>query len=159
MAVAAFVPPIPAFAEKKATAFAQIGERYHNSDYIRTALGKTFVDELEISIDFRNEVKLLNAEELKGDKPLLILRNGMLWPGGHLQTQPRVGPDRVASTPPLISEPPLPKSDAEPFLWITLEQGTAVKEFVSKGGTALFYHNVTYISPHNDGLREGRGQH
>ena len=30
-------------AAKKATAFALIGDRYHNSDYIRTALTRTIV--------------------------------------------------------------------------------------------------------------------
>jgi type 1 glutamine amidotransferase len=157
MAVAALLPAVPAFAEKKATAFALIGDRYHNSDYIRTALGKTLVDDLKISIDFRDDVKLLNADELKGYKLLIILRDGMLWPGGYLQTQPRVGPDGAVSTPPLVSEPPLPKIDAEPFYWITAEQGKAVKQFVSAGGAALFYHNVTYISPHNDDFRDVLG--
>jgi type 1 glutamine amidotransferase len=37
--------------KKKATAFAVIGDRYHNSDYIRMALGKTLVKEAGLSID------------------------------------------------------------------------------------------------------------
>ena len=37
---------------KKADAFALVGDRYHNSDYIRTALGKTLVEEAGLSIDF-----------------------------------------------------------------------------------------------------------
>src|SRR5271155_125015 len=77
-----------ASAAKKATAFALIGDRYHNSDYIRTALRKTLVKDLGISIDFRDEVELLNAEELKGYKLLIILRDGMLWPGGYTQSAP-----------------------------------------------------------------------
>jgi type 1 glutamine amidotransferase len=32
-----------------------------------------------------------------------------------------------------------------------------VKDFVAGGGAALFYHNVTYISPHNDDFRDVLG--
>jgi type 1 glutamine amidotransferase len=141
-------------AAKKATAFALIGDRYHNSDYIRTALRKTLVKDLGISIDFRDDVDLLTAEELKGYKLLIVLRDGMLWPGGYFQ-----GPGGSLNTPPpsLISEPPFQKIDAQPLFWITPEQGKAVKDFVSGGGGALLYHNVTYISPHNDDFRDVLG--
>ncbi len=136
---------------KKATAFALIGDRYHNSDYIRTALRKTLVKDLGISIDFRDEVELLNAEELKGYKLLIMLRDGMLWPGGYLQGPPGSPP------PAIVSEPSLPKIEPQPFYWITAEQGKAVKAFVTSGGGVLFYHNVTYISPHNDDFRDVLG--
>jgi type 1 glutamine amidotransferase len=143
-----------ASAAEKATAFALIGDRYHNSDYIRTALRKTLVKDLGISIDFRDEVELLNAEELKGYKLLIMLRDGMLWPGGYLQGPP----GSPASPPPaIVSKPPLPKIEAQPLYWITAEQGKAVKEFVTRGGGVLFYHNVTYISPHNDDFRDVLG--
>jgi hypothetical protein len=36
-------------------------------------------------------------------------------------------------------------------------QGNAVKDFVPKGDSALFYHNVTYISPNNQGFRDVLG--
>jgi type 1 glutamine amidotransferase len=153
IAASALLPKSGAAAENKATAFALIGDRYHNSDYIRTALRKTLVKEGGISIDFRDEVELLNAAELKGYKLLIILRDGMLWPGGYPQ-----GPTGSSAPPPeVVSEPPLPKMDIEPFYWITAEQGRAVKDFVAGGGSALFYHNVTYISPHNDDFRDVLG--
>lgn len=149
MAVAALLPSLPARAEKRATAFALIGDRYHNSDYIRTALGKTLVKDLGISIDFRDEVKLLNAEQLKGYKLLIIFRDGMLWPGGY--------EDRRPGSPAIVSEPALPPFDTQPSYWITSEQGKAVKDFVSQGGAILFYHNVGYISPHNNDFRDVLG--
>jgi type 1 glutamine amidotransferase len=154
LAASALLPVPRASAAKKATAFALIGDRYHNSDYIRTALRKTLVKDAGLSIDFRDEVELLNAEELKGYKLLIILRDGMLWPSGYLQ-----GPPGSPNTPPasIVSEPPLPKIEPEPLYWITAEQGKAVKAFVSGGGSALFYHNVTYISPHNDDFRDVLG--
>jgi type 1 glutamine amidotransferase len=154
IAASALLPKSRASAATQATSFALIGDRYHNSDYIRTALRKTLVKDLGISIDFRDEVELLNAEELKGYKLLIMLRDGMLWPGGYLQGPPGAP---TSPAPSIVSEPPLPKIEAQPFYWITAEQGTAVKEFVTGGGGVLFYHNVTYISPHNDDFRDVLG--
>jgi type 1 glutamine amidotransferase len=154
IAASALLPAARASAAKKATAFALIGDRYHNSDYIRTALRKTLVKDAGISIDFRDEVELLNADELKGYKLLIMLRDGMLWPSGYLQ-----GPPGSPNTLPvsIVSEPPLPKIEPEADYWIKPEQGKAVKEYVSNGGGVLFYHNVTYISPHNDDFRDVLG--
>src|SRR5260370_26062207 len=70
-------------ARTKATAFALIGDRYHNSDYIRTGLRRTIDRELGVSVDFCDEVKMLDAETLDGYKLLIILRDGMLWPDGY----------------------------------------------------------------------------
>ena len=61
----------PLRARTKATAFALIGDRYHNSDYIRTGLRKTIEKEIDVSIDFCDEVKMLDAETLAGYKLLL----------------------------------------------------------------------------------------
>jgi type 1 glutamine amidotransferase len=154
IAASALLPAARASAANKATAFALIGDRYHNSDYIRTALRKTLVKDAGISIDFRDEVELLNAEELNGYKLLIMLRDGMLWPSGYLQ-----GPPGSPNTPAvaIVSEPPLPKIEPKADYWIKPEQGKAVKEFVSNGGGVLFYHNVTYISPHNDDFRDVLG--
>src|SRR5580700_5472288 len=113
IAASALLPAARASAANKATAFALIGDRYHNSDYIRTALRKTLVKDAGISIDFRDEVELLNADELKGYKLLIILRDGMLWPGGYTQAAPGASPAAI------VSEPPLPPIEAQPFYWIT----------------------------------------
>ena len=51
-----------------ATGFALIGDRYHNSDYIRTGLGKTLGKDLGISIDFCDEVKMLTADHLRSEE-------------------------------------------------------------------------------------------
>ena len=61
LAGAAFVP-FPGRAAKKATAFALIGDRYHNSDYVRIGLTRTIAKELGVTIDFTDETSLLNAE-------------------------------------------------------------------------------------------------
>ena len=139
-------------ARQKGTAFALIGDRYHNSDYIRTALTKTFVKEAGIPVDFCDEVKMLDAEQLQGYKLLIMLRDGMLWPDGY-PTPVGPGGDRLN----IVSEPSLPKIDSQPYYWITPEQGKAVRNFVNNGGAALLFHNVTYISPHNDDFRDVLG--
>ena len=143
-------------ARTKATAFALIGDRYHNSDYIRTALRRTNEREMDVSIDFCDEVKMLDAETLQGYRLLIILRDGMLWPDGYQDENSNAG--YVATgRPPLISEPPVPKMQARPNFWISAEQGKAVKQFVDRGGAALFMHNVTYISPHSEDFRDVLG--
>ena len=130
------------------TAFALAGDRYHNIDYVRTALGKTLVKDLGISIDFTDELSILNASTLKRYKLLIMLRDGMVWPGGYAAP----GGRGIVSDPPLAAE-----FDPNPVYWMTVEQGKAVKEFIQNGGSALFYHNVTYIARQNQEFREVLG--
>ena len=135
------------YGKRQVTAFALTGDRYHNIDYVRTALGKTLVKEQGISIDFSDELSLLSAANLKPYKLLIMLRDGMVWPAGY----------DAAGVRPIVSEPPIAKFDPNPVYWMTAEQGKAVKEFVQNGGAALFYHNVTYISPQNEDFRDVLG--
>ncbi|HKX00096.1 MAG TPA: ThuA domain-containing protein [Bryobacteraceae bacterium] len=143
-------------ARKKAAAFALIGDRYHNSDYIRVALGRTIVRDAGVSVDFCDEVKMLDAETLDGYRLLIILRDGMTWPDGYPDESSNAA-YLEAGSPRVASVPPVPKTEAKPHYWITPEQGRAVKEFVERGGAALFFHNVTYISPHNQDFRDVLG--
>ena len=68
-----------AYTREKAAAFALIGDRYHNSDYIRTGLTRTIVKELGVSVDFTDETSLLDSETLDGYKLLIVLRDGMIF--------------------------------------------------------------------------------
>ena len=144
------------YGRDKSTAFALIGDRYHNSDYIRTALGKTLGKNMGLAIDFCDEVRMLDAETLRGYKLLIILRDGMTWPEGYPDESSNAAYSQAGS-PKIVSDPPLPKWEGKPFYWITPTQGKAVKEFASGGGGVLFLHNVTYISPHNDDFRDVLG--
>ncbi len=155
-ALAPFVLSRGLFARNKATAFALIGDRYHNSDYIRIGLGRTIARESGVSVDFCDEVKMLDGETLDGYRMLIVLRDGMLWPDGYPDESSNAG-YLEGGSPPLASEPPVPKTQAKPQYWITAEQGRAVKQFVERGGAALFFHNVTYISPHNADFRDVLG--
>jgi type 1 glutamine amidotransferase len=145
-----------AHAAGKATAFALIGDRYHNSDYLRTGLGKTLGKDHGLSIDFCDEVKMLTAEDLQGYRLLIILRDGMTWPNGYSDENSNAGYVRSGS-PRIVSEPPVPKPEGKAHYWITADQGKAVKQFVQSGGSALFFHNTTYISPHNEDFRDVLG--
>ena len=145
--------PASLYGDRKTTAFVLTGDRYHNIDYVRTALGKTIGKDMGISMDFTDELSLLSSKRLKGYKLLIILRDGMIWPNGY--AAPVGGGGRGAAN--IVSDPPLPRIEETPVYWITPEQGKAVKEFVQGGGSALFYHNTTYISPHNEDFRDVLG--
>ncbi len=155
-AVAGTPSPLPAQTSGRPTAFALIGDRYHNSDYIRTALSKTLVSALGISIDFTDEIRALSADRLSGYKLLIIFRDGWVWPDGYPDQMTYPGYAQRAPAG-IVSDPPVPKHEAKSTPWITAEQGKAVREFASKGGGILFYHNVTYISPYNQDFRHVLG--
>src|ERR1700674_2980198 len=118
------MPPVSAqsiYGKRQVTALALTGDRYHNIDYVRTALGKTLVKDLGTSIDFTDELSLLTAPNLKQYKLLIMLRDGMIWPNGY---------EGAGGRGPVVSEPPITRFDQTPVYWMTVEQGKAVKEFV-----------------------------
>ena len=144
MLAASAILPRVGRAAQKATAYALIGDRYHNSDYIRTGLTRTIAKEVGVSIDFCDETKQLNSETLHGYKLLIVLRDGMIWPDGYPDENTNAA--WVATgKPKLMSEPTVPPTAAKPANWIKPEQGKAVRQFVENGGSALFMHNVTHV--------------
>ncbi|MGH9629020.1 MAG: ThuA domain-containing protein [Bryobacteraceae bacterium] len=143
LAGAALAPSVSRSAQK-ATAYALIGDRYHNSDYIRTGLNRTIARDLDVSIDFCDETRMLTAETLNGYKLLIILRDGMIWPDGYPDENTNAA--WVATgKPKLVSEPPVKTGATKPQFWMKPEQGKAVRQFVDGGGAALFLHNVTHV--------------
>src|SRR5436305_7493419 len=132
-------------AAKKVTAFALIGDRYHNSDYIRIGLTRTIAKEMDVSIDFTDETSLLNAETLDGYKALIVLRDGMIWPDGYGGDESSNAAWANTGKPKMISDPPLPQVRAQSQFWMKPEQGKAVRQFVEAGGAALFLHNTTHV--------------
>lgn len=142
----AALTPLRARATGKATAFALIGDRYHNSDYVRVGLTRTIIKELDVSIDFTDETSLLNAETLDGYKILVILRDGMIWPDGYGGDESTNAAWVATGRPKLVSAPLLPQVKARSEYWMKPEQGKAVRQFVDAGGGALFLHNTTNVS-------------
>src|ERR1041384_4773985 len=98
--------PFPGKAAKKATAFALIGDRYHNSDYIRIGLTRTIAKQMDLSIDFTDETSLLNAETLDGYKVLIVLRDGMIWPDGYGGDESSNAAWVATGKPKLVFDPP-----------------------------------------------------
>jgi type 1 glutamine amidotransferase len=133
----------------KPRALALIGDRYHNPDYIRVSLDKVFKD-LDIPIDYTIQYDKLSASMLKGYQLLLILRDGMIWPGGYL------GPDAYTAYEANL-ETPKTFPDPKPVTWITEEQGTAIKEFVNAGNGFYALHNCSNISLSSKPYREVMG--
>ena len=131
-------------AAPKSAAFGLIGDRYHNSDYIRVGLNRTIAKELGVSIDFCDETAMLTAETLNGYKLLIVLRDGMIWPDGYPDENTNAA--WVATgRPKLISEPAVPRTEAKSAFWMKPAQGKAVRDFVERGGSALFLHNTTHV--------------
>jgi hypothetical protein len=141
----AALAPFPSRGAKKATAFALIGDRYHNSDYIRIGLTRTIARQAGVSIDFTDETSLLNAETLDGYKALIVLRDGMIWPDGYGGDESSNAAWANTGKPKMISDPPLPQTKAQSQFWMKPEQGKAVRQFVEAGGAALFLHNTTHV--------------
>lgn len=143
-------------AKSRANAFALIGDKPHNSDYIRTGLARTLGQGLNLDIDFTDEVKQLSARTLAGYRLLIILRDGMTWPDGYPDETSNAGYLRAGS-PPLVSKPAVADASPKPHFWMTPEQGRAVKQFVQNGGGALLLHNVTHIGLVNREFRDVLG--
>lgn len=97
-------------------AFILIGDHHHPPFYIPPSLEPVF-EKLGMPIYFTYDVTKLNAENLKGVRLLVILRDGMLWP----------------------------ENDKEMVFWMTEEQEKAVADFVANGGGFLSLHNSTAL--------------
>lgn len=140
--------------EPRATdVFALIGDRWHNFDYIRTALTRTLVKEAAASVSFTPDWTLLSRETLAKHKLLLMLCDGLAFPGGYTSPYPFMDPEKIK----IVSEPLLPPMDESAVNWLTLEQGAAILDFVEKGGSAWFFHNASYISGGNADFRRVEG--
>ncbi len=144
-------------AAKKATAFALIGDRYHNSDYIRIGLTRTIAKELGVNIDFTDETSLLNEETLDGYKALIVLRDGMIWPDGYGGDESTNAAWVATGRPKLEFDPPVEWAKAKSQYWMKPEQGKAVRRFVESGGAALFLHNTTHVGLTDPDFRDVLG--
>jgi type 1 glutamine amidotransferase len=138
---------------RKADVFALVGDRWHSFDYIRTALARTLVKESGVTVTFTPDSSLLTAEALGAHRLLIMLCDGMTFPGGYASPYPFMDPEKVK----IVSDPPLPKLDEKPEMWITPEQGKAIRAFVERGGSAWFFHNASYISGTNADFRHVEG--
>ena len=145
----AAAPALHGQAAGKPRALALVGDRYHNPDYIRVSLNKIFKD-LGIPIDYTIQYDQISKSLLSKYQLFLVLRDGMIWPEGYL------GPDAyTAYEQHLENSTDFPKPT--PVTWITEEQGSAVKEFVSAGNGFYALHNSSHISLSSKNYREVMG--
>jgi hypothetical protein len=131
---------MPSFAAPRGgpRCLALIGDRYHNADYIRVSLNKVFGD-LNIPIDYTIDTSADLGTMLKNYQLFLVLRDGMLWPGGY------AGPDAyVGYQMDLENRDDFPA--AKSVTWMTEAQGQAIKDFVNAGGGFYPMHNSSHIS-------------
>jgi type 1 glutamine amidotransferase len=141
---------VPAVNHSGPRALALIGDRYHNSDYIRVALDKVF-HELNIPVDYTIHYEHISAGLLKNYQLLLILRDGMIWPDGYL------GPDAYTDYERNLENLPPRSAEPKPVMWISEEQGAAIKDFVNSGNGFYALHNCSHISLSSKNYREVMG--
>jgi type 1 glutamine amidotransferase len=128
---------------------ALIGDRYHNSDYIRVALTKIY-EGLNVTVDYTVNYEKLSRNLLKNYDLFVCLRDGMIWPGGYL------GPDAyTAYEADLENREDFPRT--KPVMWINEEQAGALKEFVDGGHGFYSLHNNSHVSVSNKTYREVQG--
>ena len=131
-----------------ARVLALVGDRYHNADYIRTALNRLFL-ELNLSIVFTINFSEIDAAHLEGYRLLVVFRDGLNWPKGYLE------PDDYSYSSYLENSEEWPKEEYQG--WISEEQGKAIKEFVQAGGGLYAYHNSSNVSLFSKNFREVMG--
>jgi type 1 glutamine amidotransferase len=137
----------------KATAFALTGDESHNSDYIRTALTGTLVDEAGLSIDFTDEEKHLSYDALRHYKILIMFRDGLRFPNGYYQAMYWTGKKED-----IVSVPPVEKNlGSKRVGWMTEEQGKGIKKWVEEGGSLWAFHNNSQASSMNKDYRDVEG--
>jgi len=142
-----------AAAPRQADVFALVGDRFHNFDYIRTALHRTLVKEAGVAVTFTPDYTLLTLETLKTYRLLIMLCDGLSFPGGYSTPYIFYEPDKMK----IVSDPPYPPLDETAVMWITPEQGKAVRTYVEQGGSAWFFHNASYISGADKDFRDVEG--
>ncbi len=134
--------------DERPRVLALIGDRYHNSDYIRVGLGRLF-QELNLTVDFTINYDQISAELLRPYRLFVVLRDGMIWPHGYLE------PNDYEYSHSLENLGDWPKE--QPESWITEEQGKAIKDFVEAGGGLYALHNSSHISLSSKSYREVMG--
>lgn len=138
-----------------AKAFALCGDESHNSDYIRTALTSTLVDDTGLSVDFTDNERLLTYENLKHYDILIMFRDGLRFPKGYYQAMYWTGkPEDIVSVPPLEKKIGTFKDGVA---WMTAEQGKGIKKWVQEGGSLWAFHNNSHTSITNKDYRDVEG--
>ena len=139
---------LPAQEATRPRVLALIGDRYHNSDYIRVALDRVF-GELGLPVAYTISYGEISGSLLRRYELFVCFRDGMIWPGGYLE------PSGYNYSRQLENRGDWPKE--EPQGWITEEQGKAIKDYVLAGGGFYAFHNSSHISLYSPDYRDVMG--
>jgi type 1 glutamine amidotransferase len=145
----AVVPLLSGQSKAGSRALALIGDRYHNADYIRVALTRTF-EGLDVQVDYTIQVEQLSAEVLQHYRLFVCLRDGMQWPDGYLGPDAYTAYERELENPTDFPEP-------QPKTWLREEQALALKAFVSAGNSFYSLHNNSHVSLSSKTYRDVMG--
>ncbi len=137
-------PARQAVSGNKPRTLALIGDRWHNSDYIRVSLDRVF-KELNLPIDYTTNYQDLSPGLLQPYQLFVSLRDNMIWPNGY-------GADHTEG---LENSGQYPEEKAK--FWITEEQGKAVQDFVAAGNGFYSLHNNAFVSRSSKNYREVQG--
>ena len=144
--------PIALFAgqtRRAPRALALIGDRYHNADYIRVALTRTF-EGLDVGVDYTIQVEQLSADVLERYQLFMCLRDGMIWPDGYLGPDAYTAYEHDLENPGDFPEP-------TPREWLREEQALALKAFVRSGNGFYSLHNNSHVSLSSKTYRDVMG--
>lgn len=146
----------------KPRTIALIGDPSHNADAIRVSLSRIF-KELDLPIDYTTNYYDLCAEMLKPYQIFLGYRDNF----GSQENPGKFG--EIGPQPTLESAPARGVGQGRQILgaaqrvgrtqetWISEEQGQAVKDFVSNGGSFYSYHNNAFVSRSSKNYRDVQG--
>jgi type 1 glutamine amidotransferase len=132
----------------RAPVLALIGDRYHNADYIRLALGRIF-RELNVAVDFTINYEEIGTARLQDYRLFITFRDGYIWPDGYQSALMYPYASYLENRERWPAE--------KPVGWITEEQGQAIQQFVEAGNGLYAYHNSGYISLYSKNYREVMG--
>ena len=135
---AASTLPARAATKTQPRAVVLIGDRAHNSDYIRISLDRVF-HALNTPIDYTIDIAGFSAASLRPYQLLLIFRDGDNSVNGYSGADFYAGYERN-----LENAGDFP--DGKPLPWMSEEQGLAVKNFVTDGGGFYAMHDASHIS-------------
>jgi type 1 glutamine amidotransferase len=133
----------------KPRVLALIGDRFHNSDFIRVSLDRLF-SELDLPVEYTILYDQLSRDRLRGYRILACFRDGMIWPRGYL------GPDAYVCYEEGL-ENPQDFQKAQPQNWIKPEQAEAIRDFVAEGNGLYSLHNNSHVSVTSPVYREVMG--
>jgi hypothetical protein len=152
-AAGAAIPSARGAAPTSATAFALCGDESHNSDYIRTALTATLVEDGGLSVDFTDQERLLTYDNLRKYKILIMFRDGRRYRSGYWhQIYWNEQKEKIVSVPPIQR-----KIGSGYSSWMTRDQGKGIKQWVSEGGALWAFHNNSEASISNKDYRDVEG--